>query len=1085
MDDHSIASNDMDPTKTEDKEFSELETSYDDDDGNDEAGRPESERDNRVPRLSRVVTAAEVGNGVGLNQPSNVPFTRLYEPPISLAEASEYFYIPGVPVIVSCCKLEGDSIATSMIQSHVYGYELVHGDFKWTIRKRYKHFIDLHAALKLYRATMAVPLPSRSHQRRRRSFVEGTANKRLLPRISKIPDTMLAADQVSKRHKELATYLRGLLSIPAYRNHPKTVEFLEISPYSFLKSTGAKGKESLVSKRAGGHKPHSCLLHFHMLWFNCMTRWRRRWLIARDTYVLSLHPVTGAIRAVLLMDKDFTLESGLLSGLQMTNSQRSLCIDVWTRREKREWSDHIHRMKETTAKGFVERNALNSFAPVRKQTYTRWYVDGAMYMKAVANALENAETEIFITDWWLTPEIYLKRPPGDSPYWRLDEILKRKAESGVHVFIMLYKEVKSALNINSFYSKRKITGLHKNIRVFRHPDHMKEGVLLWAHHEKLVIVDQKFAFFGGIDLCYGRWDDALHRLTDTAPTETFKITRTLPETRSQSSEDQGNVKHSAVNDVTNRSLQKRQSDQTAKYDNTQIRPSIYFDQETWKIINPDAGDHLTNGRMKLLQAKRRLSALIVFQNVRRETYRRSLGDLVDCVSHTNTEFIPDEEKLASFVNEDARFWLGKDYTNFIFKDVTNMHQPFAEHIDRTRTPRMPWHDIGGLVIGRAARDLARHFIQRWNFVKNNKAKRNDFYPWLLPMSYDVAEEFDVGKCEEWFGKLYRCEVQALRSASSWSVGIREREHSIEDAYVELIKNAKYYIYIENQFFISMKPGGMVYNRVADTLYERILKAYCANEKFRVYIVLPLLPAFEGEVGTPSGASIQAITHWNYASLCRGPNSLLARLEQKMENPRDYVAFFGLRKHDILNGIPVTELVYVHSKLMIVDDSQVIMGSANINDRSLLGTRDSEIAALLRDQHFYSASFDGQPVKVGAYATSLRQWIFREHLGGFTKVDDPVSDDFFNNTWKRIAKNNTRIFEHVFRPLPTDSVATFAELRNYLNQPSLVKKDPKAAIEELKKIAGHLVELPEKFLVNQSLTPAPGTKEHLLPMALWT
>lgn len=50
-----------------------------------------------------------------------------------------------------------------------------------------------------------------------------------------------------------------------------------------------------------------------------------------------------------------------------------------------------------------------------------------MYMKAVANALENAETEIFITDWWLTPEIYLKRPPGDSPYWRLDEILKRKA----------------------------------------------------------------------------------------------------------------------------------------------------------------------------------------------------------------------------------------------------------------------------------------------------------------------------------------------------------------------------------------------------------------------------------------------------------------------------------------------------------------------------------------------------------------------------------------------------------------------------------------------------------------------------------
>lgn len=38
--------------------------------------------------------------------------------------------------------------------------------------------------------------------------------------------------------------------------------------------------------------------------------------------------------------------------------------------------------------------------------------------------------------------------------------------------------------------------------------------------------------------------------------------------------------------------------------------------------------------------------------------------------------------------------------------------------------------------------------------------------------------------------------------------------------------------------------------------------------------------------------------------------------------------------------PVTELIYVHSKLMIVDDEKVLIGSANINDRSLLGNRDS-------------------------------------------------------------------------------------------------------------------------------------------------
>ena len=41
--------------------------------------------------------------------------------------------------------------------------------------------------------------------------------------------------------------------------------------------------------------------------------------------------------------------------------------------------------------------------------------------------------------------------------------------------------------------------------------------------------------------------------------------------------------------------------------------------------------------------------------------------------------------------------------------------------------------------------------------------------------------------------------------------------------------------------------------------------------------MPLLPAFEGELGTATGASIQAITHWNYASMCRGGKSLLERL----------------------------------------------------------------------------------------------------------------------------------------------------------------------------------------------------------------
>jgi len=45
-------------------------------------------------------------------------------------------------------------------------------------------------------------------------------------------------------------------------------------------------------------------------------------------------------------------------------------------------------------------------------------------------------------------------------------------------------------------------------------------------------------------------------------------------------------------------------------------------------------------------------------------------------------------------------------------------------------------------------------------------------------------------------------------------------------------------------------------------------------------------------------------------------------------------------------VPMSEMVYIHSKIMIVDDLYVIVGSANINDRSMLGSRDHEAAVVM-------------------------------------------------------------------------------------------------------------------------------------------
>ena len=95
----------------------------------------------------------------------------------------------------------------------------------------------------------------------------------------------------------------------------------------------------------------------------------------------------------------------------------------------------------------------------------------------------------------------------------------------------------------------------------------------------------------------------------------------------------------------------------------------------------------------------------------------------------------------------------------------------------------------------------------------------------------------------------------------------------------------------------------------------ICSAICrANETFRVFVIMPLLPAFEGEVGTTGGSAIQAVTHWNYASISRGGKSLLERLTAKNVNPIDYITFYGLRKHEKLIGQVVLTIYLIKINL---------------------------------------------------------------------------------------------------------------------------------------------------------------------------
>ena len=62
------------------------------------------------------------------------------------------------------------------------------------------------------------------------------------------------------------------------------------------------------------------------------------------------------------------------------------------------------------------------------------------------------------------------------------------------------------------------------------------------------------------------------------------------------------------------------------------------------------------------------------------------------------------------------------------------------------------------------------------------------------------------------------------------------------------------------------------------------------------------------------------------------------------------------------------MVYVHSKLLIVDDEVALVGSANINMRSMAGTRDTEIAAAIwQPAHLHADS--APPAAEAAQATA--------------------------------------------------------------------------------------------------------------------
>ncbi|XP_021294526.1 phospholipase D alpha 4 isoform X1 [Herrania umbratica] len=274
-------------------------------------------------------------------------------------------------------------------------------------------------------------------------------------------------------------------------------------------------------------------------------------------------------------------------------------------------------------------------------------------------------------------------------------------------------------------------------------------------------------------------------------------------------------------------------------------------------------------------------------------------------------------------------------------------------------PREPWHDAHACITGEAAWDVLANFEQRWTKQCDPSL--------LLPTSSIpnlIRQPFasSISNDRNW-------KVQVFRSIDHVSVSQLSKnltvEQSIHEAYVEAIRRAERFIYIENQYFVGGchlwdkdKHSGCR-NLIPVEIALKVASKIKAKERFAVYILIPMWPE-----GVPDSEPVQDILHWTRETMSMMYKLIGEAIKESGQpgHPRDYLNFFCLANRETqskeelvppYSPQPSTQywnaqkhrrfMVYVHSKVMIVDDLYILIGSANVNQRSMDGRRDTEIA----------------------------------------------------------------------------------------------------------------------------------------------
>ncbi|KAL6182104.1 hypothetical protein ACLB2K_043527 [Fragaria x ananassa] len=367
----------------------------------------------------------------------------------------------------------------------------------------------------------------------------------------------------------------------------------------------------------------------------------------------------------------------------------------------------------------------------------------------------------------------------------------------------------------------------------------------------------------------------------------------------------------------------------------------------------------------------------------------------------------------------------------IFRTLQTVHKDdnrnptFSDRV--VGCPRQPWHDLHSKIEGPAAYDILANFQERWLKASKprgiQKLKGHDDALLKIERIPEIMGVADLPQPSE--DDLEAWDVQVFRSIDSNSVrGFPENpkdassmnlvcgknvliDMSIHAAYVKAIRAAQHFIYIENQYFLGSSYNWTLYNDLgANNLIPmeialKIVNKIKANERFAVYIVIPMWPE-----GVPTSTPLQRILFWQHKTMQMMYEMIyMALLEAGLHNrysPQDYLNFFCLGNREKPSGEESSAakkineankkeantpqaltrknrrfMIYVHSKGIIVDDEYVIIGSANINQRSMEGTRDTEIAmGAFQPHHTWARKLSSPHGQIYGYRTSL----WAEHIG---------------------------------------------------------------------------------------------------------